>query len=78
MLRSQLCLCTRGRDHPQYLHSIMDSGFYLYCLHSLSLSVSVTVTLARLIIIIAVGHREKAVTEIAEASVHCAGGYFRE
>lgn len=76
MLRSQLCLCTRGRDHPQYLHSIMDSGFYLYCLHSLSLSV--TVTLASLIIIIAVGHREKAVIEIAEASVHCAGGYFRE
>lgn len=70
MLRRQLCLCTHGRDHPQYLHWIMDSGFYLYSLSlSFSLFSLLTVTWPALIIIIAVGHHKKAVTEITKAPV---------
>lgn len=48
----------------------MDSGFYLYSLSlSFSLSSLLTVTWPALIIIIAVGHHKKAVTEITKAPV---------
>lgn len=63
MLRRQLCLSTHGRDHPQYLHSIMDSEIYLYSL-SQSLSPFLSLTWPALIVIIAAGHHKKAVTEI--------------